>query len=143
MWNRIDRLRRDRTRKGSSTVMNWIQSHVQDEAMRVSTSSNIECACRAASGCESECTVPGDECHWMHEGNDEADRLAKLLKDMCEITDPTELLKGEEGYVLGCRSEVAQGSYRPWVQAKVVEKYIDTSESVFSCKSFLLNRLIN
>ena len=68
MWNRIDRLRRDRARKGSSTVMNWIQSHVQDEAKRVSTSSNIECACRAASGCESECTVPGEECHWMHEG---------------------------------------------------------------------------
>ena len=48
----------------------------------------------------------------------------------CEITDQTELLKWEEGYILGCRSEVAQGSYKPWVQTKVVEKYIDTSESV-------------
>ena len=38
---------------------------------------------------------------------------------MCEITDLTELLKGEEAYVLGCREEVAQGSYRAWVQAKV------------------------
>ena len=74
--------------------------------------------------------MPGDECHWMHEGNDEADRLAKLSKDMCEIIEPTELLKGKEGYVLGCRSEVAQGSYKPWIQAIVVEKYIDTSESV-------------
>ena len=44
MWDRIDRLRGDRTRKGSSAVMNWTQSHVQDEAKRVSTSSNIECA---------------------------------------------------------------------------------------------------
>ena len=52
-------------------------------------------ACRAASGCESECTVPGDKCHWMHEGNDDADRLAKLSKDVCEITDPTELLRDE------------------------------------------------
>ena len=85
MWNRIDRLRRDRARKGSSTVMNWIQSHVQDKTKRVSTSSNIECACRAASG-DSKCTMPGDECHWLHEGNDEADRLAKLSKDMSEIT---------------------------------------------------------
>jgi hypothetical protein len=99
MWNRIDRLRRDRKRKGSSTVMNWIQLHVQDKATRVNTSSNVECACRAASGCELECTVPGDRCHWMHEGNDEADRLAKLSKDMCEIIDLTELLKGEEAYV--------------------------------------------
>ena len=38
MWNRIDRPGRDMTRKGSSTIMNWIQSHVQDEAKRVSTS---------------------------------------------------------------------------------------------------------
>ena len=66
----------------------------------------------------------------MHEGNDEADRLTKLSKDVCEITDPTELLKGEEAYVLGCREEVAQGSYREWVQEKVTEKYIDTSGSV-------------
>ena len=80
------------------------------------------------------CTIPGDECHWMHGGNDidETDRLAKLSKDMCEITDLTELLKGEEAYVLGCREEVAQGSYRAWVQAKVAEEYIDTSESVVS-----------
>ena len=82
MWNRVDRLRRDRARKGPSTGMIWIQSHVQDEAKRVSTSPNIdrECACMAASGCELERTVPGDACHWMHEGNDEADRLAKLSK---------------------------------------------------------------
>ena len=66
----------------------------------------------------------------MHEGNDEADRLAKLSKDMCEITDLTELLKGEEAYVLGYREEVAQGSYREWVQEKVTEKYINTSGSV-------------
>ena len=50
MWNRVDRLRRDRARKGPSTGMIWIQSHVQDEAKRVSTSPNIdrECACMAA-----------------------------------------------------------------------------------------------
>ena len=69
MWNRIDRVGRDSTRKGSITVMSWIQSHVQDEAIRVSTSSNIECTCKAASGCELEYTMPGDRCHWMHEGN--------------------------------------------------------------------------
>ena len=51
-------------------------------------------------------------------------------KDMCETTVLTELLKGEEAYVLGCREEVAQGSYMAWVQVKVTEKYIDTSESV-------------
>ena len=73
----------------------------------MSTSSNIECACRAASGCRSECTVPGDKCHWMHEGNGKADRLLKPLKDMCETTDPTELFRGEDGYVFrvhGCGS---------------------------------------
>ena len=47
-----------------------------------------------------------------------------------EITDLTELLKGEEAYVLGYREEVAQGSYREWVQEKVTEKYINTSGSV-------------
>ena len=49
---------------------------------------------------------------------------------MCEITNLTELLKGEEAYILGCREEVAQGSYRAWVHEKVTKKYIDTSESV-------------
>ena len=49
---------------------------------------------------------------------------------MCEITDPTELLKGEEAYVLGCREEVAQGSYREWIQEEVTEKCIKTSGSV-------------
>ena len=50
MWNRIGRLRRDRKRKGSSTVMNWIESHVQDEAKRVGTSSDIEFACYVRAG---------------------------------------------------------------------------------------------
>ena len=49
---------------------------------------------------------------------------------MCEITDLTELLMGEEAYVLGCREEAAQGSYKALVQEKVTEKYINTSESV-------------
>ena len=43
---------------------------------------------------------------------------------------PTELLNGEEAYLLGCREEVAQGSYMEWVQEKVTKKYIDTSGSV-------------
>ena len=94
MWNRIDRVGRHTHDKGSSTEINWIQSHVQDESKRTNTSSKIQCACKAASGAEEECTKPGDSCHWLHGGNDGADRLAKLSKYMGEITDLTKLLKG-------------------------------------------------
>ena len=60
-------------------------------------------------GCRQECTVPGDEHHWMHEGNDEADRLAKQSKDMSVVDGMAELLKGEEAYVLGNNRGIAQG----------------------------------
>jgi ribonuclease HI len=130
MWNRIDGLRRERADKGSSTVMNWIQSHVQDEGKRTSTSSNMLCACRKASGNQEECTRPTEAHHWLHEGNDEADRLAKLSKDLEPITDLTELLKGEEAYVLGTGNEIAQGAYRAWIQTKLNNEYVETSKSI-------------
>ena len=63
------------------------------------------CACRKASGHTTECTVPGSEHHWMHEGNDEADRLAKQAKDMSAVHGMAELLKGEEAYVEGWHKE--------------------------------------
>ena len=130
MWNRIGHIRRERMYLGSKTSMNWIQSHVQDEKKRTSTSSMITCACRHASGNLEECTRPGDRCHWLHEGNDEADRLAKEAKGLSEIVDVSELMKGEEEYVLYTGREVAQGEYREWIHNKLINKYIKVSKSV-------------
>ena len=78
----IEGVVQERNVRGSNTSMHWIQSHVQDEQKRKSTGSKVMCACRKASGHTKECTVPGDEHHWMHEGNDEADRLAKQSKEL-------------------------------------------------------------
>ena len=58
------------------------------------------CSCRKASGHENECTSPGDIAHWVHEGNDEADRMAKMSKEAEEVSGTEELLKGEEACVL-------------------------------------------
>ena len=130
MWNRIGHIRRERMYLGSKTNMNWIQSHVQDEKKRTSTSSMITCACRKASGNMEECTRPTDRCHWLHEGNDEADRLAKGAKGLSEIEDMSELMKGEEEYVLYTGREVAQGEYRAWIHSKLINKYVRVSKSV-------------
>ena len=88
------------------------------------------CACRKASGNEEECTRPTEAHPCLHEGNDEADRLAKLSKDLEPITDLTELLKGEEAYVLGTGNEIAQGAYRAWIQTKLNNTYVETSQSI-------------
>ena len=48
----------------------------------------------------------------MHDGNDEADKLAKQSRDTGAVCGMAELLKGEESYVLGNRGEIAQGGYR-------------------------------
>ena len=130
MWNRIGHLRRERMYVGSTTKMTWIQSHVQDEKKRTSTSSLLTCACRQASGNLEECTKPKEKCHWLHEGNDEADRLAKQAKGLEEITDMSELMRGEEEYVLYSGKEVAQGAYREWINKKLVHKYIRVCKSV-------------
>ena len=76
---------------------------------RKSAGSKVMCACRKVSGCAEECIVPGEEHHWMHEGNDEADRLAKQSKDMGAVCGMAELLKGKEAYVLGNSGGIAQG----------------------------------
>ena len=73
--------------------------------------------------------------HLKHlETSDEADRLAKLSKDLEQIIDLTELLKCEEAYVLGTGNELAQGAYRAWIQAwiqaKLNNKYMKTSKSI-------------
>ena len=80
IWTRIEGIVQERTARGSSTSMHWIQSHVQDEEQTKSTGSKVMCACRKASGCKEECTVPKYKHHWMHEENDEAARLAKQSK---------------------------------------------------------------
>ena len=113
-----------------NTSMHWIQSHVQDEHKRKSTGSKVMCACRKASGHTKECTVPGSEHHWMHEGNDEADRLAKQSKGMDAVHGMAELLKGEEAYVLGNRGGVAQGGYREWIIENLTNKYMRESKSI-------------
>ena len=92
IWTRIEGVVQRRTMRGSNTRMHWIQSHVQDEQKRKSTGSKVMCACRKASGHTKECTVPGNEHHWMHEGNDEADRLANQPKDMDAVHGVAELL---------------------------------------------------
>ena len=60
-WTRIEGVVQERKMRGSSTSMHWIQSHVQDEQQRKSTGSKVMCACRKASGCAEEYTIPGDE----------------------------------------------------------------------------------
>ena len=77
IWTRIEELVQERTMRRSNTSMHWIQSHVQDENKRKSIGSKVMCACRKASGDVEECTVTGDRHHWMHKGNNQADRLAK------------------------------------------------------------------
>ena len=130
IWTIIKSIVQERTMRGSRTCMHWIQSHVQDEKKRKSTGSKVMCACRKASGCENECTIPGSVHHWMHEGNDKADRLAKQSKGMSEVSGMTELLKGEEAYVLGNSNGVAQGGYREWIVENLIKKYIKESTSI-------------
>ena len=77
-----------------------------------------------------ECTVPGNRHHWMHTGNDEADRLAKQSKDMDAIHGMTELLQGEETYVLGNRGGIAQGGYREWIIENRINKYMRESKTI-------------
>ena len=103
---------------------------MQDEQKGKSTGSKVTCACGKASGHAKECTVPGNEHHWMHEGNDEADRLAKQSKDMDAMYGMAELLKGEEAYVLGNRGGVAQGGYREWIIENLTSKYMRESKSI-------------
>ena len=88
------------------------------------------CACRKASRDAEECTVPGNRHHWVHEENDEADRLAKQSKDMDAIQGMTELLKGEEAYVLGNRRGIAQGGYREWIIENLMNKYMRGSKTI-------------
>jgi hypothetical protein len=66
----------------------------------------------------------------MHEGNDEADKLAKQSKDMGAVHGMAELLKGEEAYVLGNGGGVAQGGYREWIIENLTDKYIRESKSM-------------
>ena len=60
----------------------------------------------------------------MHEGNDEADRLAKQSKDMGAVCGMAELLKGEEACVLGKSGGITQGGYREWIIENLTNKYI-------------------
>ena len=84
IWTKIEGVVQERTVRGSNTIctMHWIQSHVQDEQKGKSTGSKVLCACKKASRHPKECTVPGSEHHRVHEGNDEADRLARHSETM-------------------------------------------------------------
>ena len=130
IWTRIEGTVQEQTARGSSTSMHWTQSHVQDEEKRKSTGSKVVCACRKASGCEGECAAPGDEHHWMHGGNDEADRLAKQSKDMSGVCGMAELLRGEEACALGNGRGVAQGECREWMTENLTNKHMQESTSM-------------
>ena len=41
IWTRVEGIVQERTARGSSTSMHWIQSHVHDEGKRKSTGSKV------------------------------------------------------------------------------------------------------
>ena len=113
--------------------MHWIQSHVQDEGKRKSAGSKVMWHAGRHQGTwrnALKCIVSGNRHHWMHEENDEVDRLAEQSKEMDAIHGMTELLKGEETYVLGNGGGVAHGGYREWIIENLINKYMRESKSI-------------
>ena len=112
IWARIDSMRKHRELMGAETEMAWVQSHIQDETKRTSNKSTLTCACRAKTGNIDECTMEGDEYHWIHEGGDKADEAAKSTEDMGLIQTIGEIARGESEYILfkqdGASIELAQ-----------------------------------
>ena len=129
IWNRIYNMKDMRRELGTPTTMHWIQSHVQSEQKRTSNRSNRQCACRKGST-RKECTTPGDLEHWMHEGNDKADELAKGTIDMEPINCIEEVARGEEEFILKQGQRVAQGNYREWLAERAAEAVLNDPDSV-------------
>ena len=114
MWIRIDGMRRHRQAKGAKTTMEWVHSHVDDEQRRADVSrAKYRCAC----GGEGGCTRPGEEGHWVHEGNEVADEEAKSGSKE-GLPEASQVRAGELRFVLAnaeVSTDSAQSSYKDWI----------------------------
>ena len=114
----MDSLRRHNDLMGAASEIIWVQSHIQDEKKRTSNTTMLTRACRLQKENIKECTIEGDKCHWIHEGNYSADGAAKNTQGMKMTQSAGEIARGESGYILHVPSrtdkrnivEVAQGA---------------------------------
>ena len=120
IWNRIVGMTKYRDQNQTKTTLLWVHSHVDDENRRKNTSkAKYQCAC----GGINECTRPGEEGHWIHEGNEQADELAKLGA-YCQKPGAEQVRSGESRFIISSKednTDIAQGAYKEWIQNKASE----------------------
>ena len=108
VWNRIEHLTRMRSEAGATTELQWIHSHVDDEArQKWNPQHRRECAC--GGGGEQKC-IPE---HPLHRGNEMADELATAGTEMAIPTEQQlQPAAGEETYHLLVAGTHCQGSIK-------------------------------
>ena len=132
LWNRVLGMLEARRSRNSVTKIKWVHSHVDIEERRTDTAkAKYQCAC----GKQGECTRPGEEGHWVHEGNERADEEAGEGADE-ERPEPWQVAAGDSEFIIRCSKDkhnMAQGKYRTWTMTRESAK-IRKLESVARSK---------
>ena len=126
MWNRIGEIRKHREEKGARTRIEWVHSHVDDEKRREKGGGGkYKCACGGTrEPGQKGCTHQGEEGHWIHNGNEEADKQAGMgaYKQKPKEED---INQGEYPYTIvnaNDKQDGPQGKYKEWIEQKQWEK---------------------
>ncbi len=121
IWNRIHKLKDLREANGTTTNMNWVHSHVDDEERRTQRTAHMACACRENG--EQEC----DPNHRHHIGNEKADTEAKKGAYKHRATEVDEVAKGEFKFALHSKTkgDLAQGAYGEWMTKQMNDALIE------------------
>ena len=118
IWNRIGALKKRREEEGTPMGMQWVHSHVDDEARRTQPTKNMACACRENG--EQEC----DPTHEHHVGNEEADKEAKLGAFTNAPYSMAEVARGDLEFVLAGKGQLAQGAVGEWMKQQMDHKMV-------------------